>query len=134
MELPGVDGELGLLAYRRPVVSASSRAMKTDSSTVSTASTASWATSAISSFVSWVTTGGTPDAEVGDDVRAEGFAEIDLDREPPVGRRIGLERRVLDVLGADADDHRLALVRGEARALLQRALVDGERVLAEAAP
>ena len=56
------------------------------------------------------------DREVGHDLGAERLAQLQAADEPLVGRRVRDERRVLEILGPDADDHRLARVRLQARA------------------
>ena len=44
------------------------------------------------------------------DLGAERLGQLDLAADRPVGRRVGLERCVLEILGADAEDHGAALV------------------------
>src|SRR6185312_11783983 len=50
------------------------------------------------------------DGEVGDDLRAERLAKLEPPAQMPVARSVSGERYVLEIFGADPDDHPLALV------------------------
>ena len=68
------------------------------------------------------------DLQVHHDFRAEGLAQQDGSRQAPVGRRVGHERRVLEMLGPDAEDHRRAEERLERRVRGDGLLVERDRV------
>ena len=62
------------------------------------------------------------------DLGAERLGQLDLAGDHPVGRTVGLERCVLEVLGPDAEDHGAALV------VLQRPGARSTRLVAERDP
>ena len=71
------------------------------------------------------------DGEVRDDLRAERLAEHDDAAHPLILRRVGLERRVLEVLRPDADDDLASDVRLERGSRRESVVSEGEGVLAE---